>query len=256
MTASVAIAEKTQEFAINASNYRHWSKPVRAYIDDCIAGSEGPRAKNFNMRWIASLVAETHRILMRGGLFLYPSDARPGYEAGRLRMVYECAPIALLIAITPGPNNFCAMNNGIRHGVTTAVVATTGRVIAFAFFLLISAVGLGAMLMASEQLFTAIKWIGAAYLLYLGVSAWRSRAFALDEQQGLTQPRRTLWLATRQEFLIGISNPKAILLFAAIFPQFIRPDQPAAEQFLYLGTTYLLAEYAASLKPICGAIAG
>ena len=147
------------------------------------------------------------------------------------------APIALLIAITPGPNNFCAMNNGIRHGVTTAVVATTGRVIAFAFFLLISAVGLGAMLMASEQLFTAIKWVGAAYLLYLGVSAWRSRAFALDEQQGLTQPRRTLWLATRQEFLIGISNPKAILLFAAIFPQFIRPDQPAAEQFLYLGTT-------------------
>lgn len=157
------------------------------------------------------------------------------------------APIALLIAITPGPNNFCAMNNGIRHGMATAVLATTGRVIAFAFFLLISAVGLGAMLMASEQLFSAVKWVGAAYLLYLGVSAWRSRAFALDEQQSPTQSRHTLWLAMRQEFLIGISNPKAILLFAAIFPQFIRPDQPAAEQFLYLGTTYLLAEYAASL---------
>lgn len=85
------------EFAINASNYRHWSRPVRAYIDDCLAGMDGPRAQNFNMRWIASLVAEAHRILMRGGIFLYPADARPGYDQGRLRMLYECAPIALLL---------------------------------------------------------------------------------------------------------------------------------------------------------------
>lgn len=85
------------EFAINASNYRHWPRPVRAYIDDCLAGIDGPRAKNFNMRWIASLVAEAHRILMRGGIFLYPADARDGYQNGRLRMLYECAPIALLI---------------------------------------------------------------------------------------------------------------------------------------------------------------
>lgn len=157
------------------------------------------------------------------------------------------APVALLIAITPGPNNFCAMNNGIRHGVGTAVLAATGRVIAFTFFLLVSAVGLGAMLLASELVFTAIKWIGATYLLYLGISAWRSQALTPSEQQGTPPSRRNLWLATRQEFLIGISNPKAILLFAAIFPQFIRTNQPAAEQFLYLGATYLLAEYAASL---------
>lgn len=85
------------EFAINASNYRHWPRPVRAYIDDCLAGIDGPREQNFNMRWIASLVAETHRILMRGGIFLYPSDARKGYEKGRLRMLYECAPIAFVI---------------------------------------------------------------------------------------------------------------------------------------------------------------
>lgn len=85
------------EFAINASNYRHWPRPVRAYIDDCLAGIDGPRARNFNMRWIASLVAEAHRILMRGGIFLYPSDARKGYERGRLRMLYECAPIAFVI---------------------------------------------------------------------------------------------------------------------------------------------------------------
>ncbi|MBD8893639.1 class 1 fructose-bisphosphatase [Roseibium litorale] len=91
------IPESSSEFAINASNYRHWSRPVRAYIDDCLAGDQGPRAKNFNMRWVASLVAETHRILSRGGIFLYPSDSRPGYEKGRLRTVYECAPIAFLI---------------------------------------------------------------------------------------------------------------------------------------------------------------
>lgn len=97
VTAQLEIPAASSEFAINVSNYRHWGAPVRAYIDDCLAGDTGPRAKNFNMRWIASLVAETHRIVSRGGIFLYPADARPGYERGRLRHVYECAPIALLI---------------------------------------------------------------------------------------------------------------------------------------------------------------
>ncbi|PTQ66712.1 class 1 fructose-bisphosphatase [Celeribacter persicus] len=92
-----AIPETASEFAINASNYRHWSRPIRAYIDDCIAGAEGPRGRNFNMRWVASLVAETHRIMSRGGIFLYPSDGRDGYQHGRLRLVYECAPIAFLV---------------------------------------------------------------------------------------------------------------------------------------------------------------
>ena len=94
---ALTMPETSTEFAINVSNYRHWPKPVRAYIDDCLAGSEGPREKNFNMRWVASLAAETHRILSRGGIFLYPQDNRKGYERGRLRVVYECAPIAMLI---------------------------------------------------------------------------------------------------------------------------------------------------------------
>jgi len=162
------------------------------------------------------------------------------------------APVALLISVMPGPNNFCALNNGIRRGVGAAVLATSGRVLAFAIFLTISAIGLGAMLLASEAAFTAIKWIGAAYLLYLGIVAWRSRDFSgLDMLDGAgTQSagqQRSIWRLMLQEFLIGISNPKAILLFAAIFPQFIKPDQPATEQFLYLGTTYLLAEYCASV---------
>lgn len=86
-----------REYAINASNYRHWEEPVRAYIDDCISGAEGPRQTEFNMRWIASLVAEAFRIFARGGIFLYPRDGRPGYQNGRLRLVYEANPVALLV---------------------------------------------------------------------------------------------------------------------------------------------------------------
>jgi fructose-1,6-bisphosphatase I len=94
--AGLRIAPDAREFAINASNYRHWGSPIRTYIDDCLEGAEGPRGRNFNMRWIASLVAETHRIFSRGGVFLYPADDRPGYGRGRLRLIYEAAPIALL----------------------------------------------------------------------------------------------------------------------------------------------------------------
>ncbi|WP_148259400.1 class 1 fructose-bisphosphatase [Polymorphum gilvum] len=92
----LAIPATTREYAINASNYRHWTAPVRLFIDDCIAGADGPRGRDFNMRWVASLVAETHRIFSRGGVFLYPGDRRPGYESGRLRLLYEAAPIAFL----------------------------------------------------------------------------------------------------------------------------------------------------------------
>jgi fructose-1,6-bisphosphatase I len=87
----------TSEFAINASNERHWPAPVRDYIEDCLAGADGPRGKDFNMRWIASLVADAFRILRRGGIYLYPADARKGYRNGRLRLVYEANPIAFLI---------------------------------------------------------------------------------------------------------------------------------------------------------------
>jgi len=93
----VPIPADSTEYAINASNYRHWMAPVRAYVDDRVAGADGPAGRDFNMRWIASLVAETHRILTRGGIFLYPADTRKGYGSGRLRLVYECGPIGHLI---------------------------------------------------------------------------------------------------------------------------------------------------------------
>ena len=96
-TANCEIPVRRPEFAINASNYRHWEEPVRLYFDDCLKGGHGPREAEFNMRWIASLVAETYRILVKGGAFLYPGDRRRGYAKGRLRLVYEAHPIAMLV---------------------------------------------------------------------------------------------------------------------------------------------------------------
>jgi fructose-1,6-bisphosphatase I len=87
----------TREYAINASNYRHWPEPIRAFIDDCVEGSTGPRGKDFNMRWLACMAGEAHRILLRGGVYLYPDDRRKGYEDGRLRLLYEAFPIAFLM---------------------------------------------------------------------------------------------------------------------------------------------------------------
>ncbi len=93
----VAIPPHAAEFAINASNHWHWDEPIRTYVDDCLAGKEGPRAANFNMRWTGSFVAEVYRILLRGGVYLYPGDRRFGYAKGRLRLVYEANPVAFVI---------------------------------------------------------------------------------------------------------------------------------------------------------------
>lgn len=91
------IAPAASEFAINASNQRFWEPPVKRYISECLAGKSGPRAKDFNMRWIASFVAEVHRILMRGGLFMYPKDNKDPAKPGRLRLMYEANPMAFLV---------------------------------------------------------------------------------------------------------------------------------------------------------------
>ena len=98
----VKVPVNTQEFAINASNYRYWEDSVRAYIDELLAGKEGSRAKNYNMRWVASMVAEVHRILTRGGILLYPRDSRRNYQNGKLRLLYEASPMSLLIESAGG----------------------------------------------------------------------------------------------------------------------------------------------------------
>ena len=92
----VQIPEDTKEFAINMSNMRHWAPPMKRYIDECLAGKTGPRGKDFNMRWIASMVADVHRILTRGGVFMYPWDQREPDKAGKLRLMYEANPMGFI----------------------------------------------------------------------------------------------------------------------------------------------------------------
>ncbi|MDC6134085.1 hypothetical protein PPH41_41345, partial [Burkholderia gladioli] len=94
---NMQIPADTREYAINASNARHWYEPVKRYVDELNAGSEGPRGENFNMRWIASMVADVHRILNRGGIFMYPADARTPDRPGKLRLMYEANPMSFIV---------------------------------------------------------------------------------------------------------------------------------------------------------------
>ena len=101
----VQIPEDTQEFAINMSNMRHWAAPVQRYVDECLQGKDGPRGKDFNMRWVASMVADVHRILTRGGIFLYPWDKREPGKAGKLRLMYEANPMSWLVEQAGGASS-------------------------------------------------------------------------------------------------------------------------------------------------------
>ena len=105
----VQISESTREFAINMSNMRHWAAPVKRYVDECLAGSGGVRQKDFNMRWIASMVADVHRVLSRGGVFMYPWDQRDPKKPGKLRLMYEANPMGFLVEQAGG-----AVINGVN----------------------------------------------------------------------------------------------------------------------------------------------
>jgi len=99
---ALSIAPDTGEFAINAANARHWEPPVKRYIDELCAGVDGPRGRDFNMRWVGSMVADVHRILTRGGIFMYPVDAKCRAKGGRLRLLYEANPMALIVEAAGG----------------------------------------------------------------------------------------------------------------------------------------------------------
>ncbi len=116
----LTIPEKTSEFAINMSNQRHWEPAVKRYIDEVVAGKDGPRGRDFNTRWVASMVAEVHRILMRGGIFLYPCDSRENVREGRLRQLYEANPMSFIIeqaggAATTGRERLLSVQPGKLH---------------------------------------------------------------------------------------------------------------------------------------------
>jgi fructose-1,6-bisphosphatase I len=119
----VRIPEDTKEFAINMSNMRHWAPPMKRYIDECLAGTDGVRGKNFNMRWIASMVADVHRILCRGGVFIYPWDQREPEKAGKLRLMYEANPMGFIVEQAGG-----AATNGQQRILDIAPDALHQRV--------------------------------------------------------------------------------------------------------------------------------
>ncbi len=108
--ANMQIAADTQEFAVNMSNYRFWQEPVQRYVDECLLGADGEREKDFNMRWVASMVAEVHRILVRGGVFMYPLDTKLPAKAGKLRLMYEANPMSFIVEQAGG-----ASSSGIQR---------------------------------------------------------------------------------------------------------------------------------------------
>jgi len=99
------IPENTREYAINTSNTRFWEEPARRYIEECMAGKDGPRGENFNMRWVASMVAEVHRILTRGGIFMYPKDSKDPKMEGKLRLMYEANPMSYIVEQAGGASS-------------------------------------------------------------------------------------------------------------------------------------------------------
>ncbi len=129
----VTVPADTREFAINMSNMRHWAPPVKRYIDECLAGKEGPRGKDFNMRWVASMVADVHRILTRGGIFMYPWDKREPDKPGKLRLLYEANPMSFLIeqaggAATNGTQRILDIVPGKLHERVSVVLGSKNEV--------------------------------------------------------------------------------------------------------------------------------
>ena len=129
----VRIPEDTREFAINMSNMRHWDEPVKRYIDECLQGKEGPRGKDFNMRWIASMVADVHRILTRGGIFMYPWDKREPNKPGKLRLMYEANPMGWLVeqaggAATNGRQRILDIQPGQLHERVSVILGSKNEV--------------------------------------------------------------------------------------------------------------------------------
>lgn len=161
-------------------------------------------------------------------------------------LVYLLAAIAL--SLTPGPNGLLSLNHGARFGFRPTVYTVLGG--ALGFFLLIAAslTGMGALLAASEQIFTVAKWIGAGYLVYLGVRIWQSPAQVGPDYRPAGGARRARpWRLFYQGFFVAVSNPKALIFFAAFLPQFMVPGVPLTLQLLVFGGTFVLVEIAYEL---------
>lgn len=149
--------------------------------------------------------------------------------------------IVIVTTLSPGPAVLLAITNGALYGPRRTAVAILGNVSALMLMAGTSALGLGALLLASTALFTALRWLGGLYLVYLGVKIWRSRTLIFDEtvaRRSALRPNPGLARLYRQAFLVALSNPKAIAFFTALFPLFIAPDRPVIPQFALLALTF------------------
>ncbi|HXG29160.1 MAG TPA: LysE family translocator [Nevskiales bacterium] len=150
-------------------------------------------------------------------------------------------PAAFALNMAPGPNNLLSVANAARFGFAASVLGGLGRLLAFALMIALTAVGLGTLLAASELAFQIVKWLGAAYLLYLGIKLWRAPAMTLPGASAAQTGTSVLALA-QQEFLVAVGNPKAILIFTAFFPQFLSRDGSPLVEFALMGVTFLALE--------------
>ncbi|WP_211442626.1 LysE family translocator [Collimonas humicola] len=158
-------------------------------------------------------------------------------------------PACFALNMAFGPNNVLSLSNGARDGVSCSIIAAFGRLLAFAIMIAIAGLGMGALLLASEALFTALKFAGAAYLVWLGIKLFRSGPAQFSASAGnagadAEAAADKLRRLAKQEFLVAAGNPKAILIFTAFFPQFVDRSAYAAS-FIVLGATFLLLELAA-----------
>lgn len=153
-------------------------------------------------------------------------------------------PAAFALNVFPGPNNLLSLTNGARYGFRISFLAGFGRLPAFAVMVALTAVGLGALLAASQTAFIVLKWVGALYLFYLGIMMLRARAASIAADAVAETPRslKSLW---RQDFFVATSNPKAMAVFTAFLPQFIVPGDAVWLQLGLMGSAFTLMEIAA-----------
>ncbi len=166
-------------------------------------------------------------------------------------LVYVAAVIVL--ALTPGPNSLLALTHGGLYGVRRAWITALGSVTAFGVLIGLSTLGLSAVLAASSHAFEVIKWIGAGYLVYLGIRLWRTPAAALGNAGGRSDHQVSYRRLFSTGFLVAIANPKVILFYGAFLPQFMNPVAPLLPQFVVLAITFMVAEWLVEVAIAAGA---
>jgi homoserine/homoserine lactone efflux protein len=151
--------------------------------------------------------------------------------------------VVVVIIVTPGPSAALCLTHGISHGPLRALATVAGGMAASSSLMLLSALGLGAAIAASNTLFQVIKFAGAIYLIALGISIWRSQPQELGEQgKQVISNSSSMATLCRQGFIVGIANPKDLLFFGALFPQFLDPTSPLSSQLSLLGLTWLVVD--------------